>query len=560
MAVEWDRIGQPRFDRIVEAVVHRVYDAAARVEAVNGRGGDDGIDIKVTHGSRLVIFQLKYYPDGFPTTAHRGRRKSIKESFARAMRSGPQEWVLVVPCVLTPSERAFVHSLADGLPAEVVVWDQTKLDALLAAHADVEASFTRDQLFDAAKVYGQERALLMDGIADVSARVTALGGQVDGLDAHWTTDFARQNDTVVHTLRGKHPRAHEVAPIVITLTGNDPLAPEQAEAVRRSLGYGLDEEVVLPRGVVEKMTITGPQFLAGEQRDVEVRWGPAETALRIEVNADLVFLDGDQVTASYPGTLKHLGRGSTGRSVRMELAGSRMQLLMPDDPEAVASLKFAFSLEGLEPAAALRVLRVHRRVAAGGAFEIRTSEGVLGGGEIPPSPEAVHRESEHLQLFLEDLEVVQRHCEQYFPVPDELTPDERVAMRIARLLVDGHCVVSPFMSRVGITLNGQDSPAVRALLGGEPQAAWLPCEAFAVQVSGRRLELGPVVVFHPEAAVEPDSGDRALATLAAGHGDGTKVSLRPVGGERFRLVLQRSITGSEMTPVPLRLPGFPEPR
>ncbi|WP_331736835.1 hypothetical protein OG426_55475 (plasmid) [Streptomyces canus] len=544
----------------MEAVVHRVYDAAARVEAVNGRGGDDGIDIKVTHGSRLVIFQLKYYPDGFPTTAHRGRRKSIKESFARAMRSGPQEWVLVVPCVLTPSERAFVHSLADGLPAEVVVWDQTKLDALLAAHADVEASFTRDQLFDAAKVYGQERALLMDGIADVSARVTALGGQVDGLDAHWTTDFARQNDTVVHTLRGKHPRAHEVAPIVITLTGNDPLAPEQAEAVRRSLGYGLDEEVVLPRGVVEKMTITGPQFLAGEQRDVEVRWGPAETALRIEVNADLVFLDGDQVTASYPGTLKHLGRGSTGRSVRMELAGSRMQLLMPDDPEAVASLKFAFSLEGLEPAAALRVLRVHRRVAAGGAFEIRTSEGVLGGGEIPPSPEAVHRESEHLQLFLEDLEVVQRHCEQYFPVPDELTPDERVAMRIARLLVDGHCVVSPFMSRVGITLNGQDSPAVRALLGGEPQAAWLPCEAFAVQVSGRRLELGPVVVFHPEAAVEPDSGDRALATLAAGHGDGTKVSLRPVGGERFRLVLQRSITGSEMTPVPLRLPGFPEPR
>ncbi|GGT01290.1 hypothetical protein GCM10010270_86280 [Streptomyces violaceus] len=66
VAVEWDRVGQPGFDRIVEALVHRVYDATARVEAVNGRGGDDGIDIKVTHGSRVRIFQLKYYPDGFP--------------------------------------------------------------------------------------------------------------------------------------------------------------------------------------------------------------------------------------------------------------------------------------------------------------------------------------------------------------------------------------------------------------------------------------------------------------------------------------------------------------
>ncbi|MFI1415678.1 hypothetical protein ACH4Y0_38040 [Streptomyces sp. NPDC020707] len=96
MAVEWERVGQPGFDRIVEAVVRRVYDATARLEAVNGRGGDDGIDIKATHDSRVRVFQLKYYPDGFPTTAHKGRRTSIRQSFARAMRAGPQEWVLVV--------------------------------------------------------------------------------------------------------------------------------------------------------------------------------------------------------------------------------------------------------------------------------------------------------------------------------------------------------------------------------------------------------------------------------------------------------------------------------
>lgn len=540
--------------------MHRVYDAAASVEAVNGRGGDDGIDIKVTRGSRVRVFQLKYSPDGVPTTSYKGRRKSIRESFARAMRCGPQEWVLVVPCVLTAPEREFVMSLAGGLAVEVEVWDRAKLDDLLAVHADVEASFTRNQLFEAAKVYGQERALLMDGVDDVSARVMALGEQVDGLDDHWTMDSARQGDTVVHMLRGKHPRAHEVSPIVITLDGIRPVAPEQSEAVRRSLGYGLDEKVVLPRGTVGKVTVTGPQFLAREQQDVEVRWHPAETGPQAEMGADLVFVDSKQVTASYPGTLKHLGRGSTGRSVRVELAGGDLQLLMPDAPGATASLKFTFSLEGLEPAAALRVLRIHRRIAAGGAFEVRTGKGAVGGGEIPPSPEAALRESAQLQLFLEDLEVVQRHCEQYFPVPDELPYEERVALRIARLLVDGHCVVSPFLPQARITLNGHDSPAVRALLSGEPHAVQLPCDAYTVQFAGRRLELGAVVVFHPKAAVEPDSGSAAVAALDAGRGDGTEVAVRPADGGRFRLMLQHSVTGPEPTPVPLELPGYPEPR
>ncbi|MFI1415677.1 hypothetical protein ACH4Y0_38035 [Streptomyces sp. NPDC020707] len=451
-------------------------------------------------------------------------------------------------------------SLVDGLAVEVEVWDRAKLDDLLAAHPDVEASFTRDQLFEAARVYGQERALLMGGVDDVSARVTALGEQVDGLDEHWAVDFARQDDTVVKTLRGKHPRAHEVSPIVITLEGIAPLEPEQAEAVRRSLGFGLDEEVVLPRGTVGNMTVSGPQFLAWEHQGVEVRWHPAEATMQDGLGADLVFVDGDRVVASYPGVLKHLGRGSTGRSVRVELAGGQLQLLMPDAPGAAASLKFMFSLAGLDPAAALRVLRLHRRIAAGGAFEVRTVQGAVGGGEIPPLPEAARRASAQLQLFLEDLDVVQRHCEQYFPVPDELPYQERIAPRIARLLVDGHCVVSPFLPQARITLNGHDSPAVRALLSGEPHAVQLPCEAYTVQVAGRRLELGAVGAFHPEAAVEPDSARAARTALEAGRGDGAEVAVRPADGGRFRMMLQRSLTGPEPVPVPLELPNFPEPR
>ncbi|GGQ85493.1 hypothetical protein GCM10010250_65880 [Streptomyces althioticus] len=180
-------------------------------------------------------------------------------------------------------------------------------------------------------------------------------------------DFARQGKTVVHTLRAKHPRAHEVSPVEITLTGNGPLTPDLAQAVRRSLGFGLPEEVVLPRGAVESLTVSGPEWLSGEHRDVEVRWQPADKVPMAETAVEVAFFDGEHVTACYPGTLAHVGRGSVGRSVRVDLAGGSLELMIPAASGAAASLRFTFSLEKLEPAAGLRLLRIYERIAAGGA-------------------------------------------------------------------------------------------------------------------------------------------------------------------------------------------------
>lgn len=107
LAIEWDCIGQPAFDRLVEALLHRMFDDSGQVVVVNGRGGDGGIDVQVTGDAGLRIFQLKYHPDGFPGSL-KGRRTAIKKSFRRTMAHRPVEWTLVVPCTLTVSERAFV--------------------------------------------------------------------------------------------------------------------------------------------------------------------------------------------------------------------------------------------------------------------------------------------------------------------------------------------------------------------------------------------------------------------------------------------------------------------
>jgi hypothetical protein len=206
--------------------------------------------------------------------------------------------------------------------------------------------------------------------------------------------------------------------------------------------------VVLPPSAVESLTLTGPDWLSGAHREVEVRWAPAQTVPPVTRDAEIVFLDSDQqVTASYPATLSHLGRGSIGRSVDVELPGGRLQLMIPDADSAPASLRYAYDLHRLEPAAAARVLKMHRRFAAGGRFQVRADGHNVAGGDLPPQPAAVLDLAEQLHLYVDDLESVQRHCEQYFLVPGDLAASERIALRVARLLIEGHCVISPFVLR-----------------------------------------------------------------------------------------------------------------
>jgi len=57
-ALDWANLTQPEFDRIAELLIYRKY-RHARVEPVNGRGGDAGIDVlKVETDGHTTIFQL----------------------------------------------------------------------------------------------------------------------------------------------------------------------------------------------------------------------------------------------------------------------------------------------------------------------------------------------------------------------------------------------------------------------------------------------------------------------------------------------------------------------
>ncbi|RKT02968.1 hypothetical protein BX286_0888 [Streptomyces sp. 3211.6] len=560
MAIDWDHLTQPRFDRIVEALVHRLYAEDAEVEVMNGRGGDGGIDIKVSVDGRVWIYQLKYFPDGFPGS-YQGRRAGIKRSFQKAVEHDPDDWVLVVPCALTPQERAFVNNLGTGAERpRIRVLDRAWLDDKLALHADLESSFIRDDLREAARDYRAELAFLAGGTDDIAQRVGALGRRIDRLDLHWSIDVAYRNGAVVQTLRPKHPRAQQVSPIYFTVRGHLRDAdPGLAAAVRRVVGFGTAEELVLPASAIEELSVHGPDWLHLDGENAEVRMAPVSPAPGEGQSAELVFLDdAGKVRSAHEGTVRAHGKGQLGSSLDLAFTGFRLTIYHADDAGVPTAANCDVDLTGLSCSDALQALDIYDLVLEGSAFHLRLNGQELASGAFPGA--AVTRDDierlARLRLTVEDLHVVQQHACHYFSVPSELRPADRVLLRIARLLIEGHCVANPFLASLTIELNGQDSPALRALLMGEGAANRALLPTFNLPLADRELPLGPVHIYHPH--VRAEDAEQVLHALAAGHAEGQKVTLRPADGESYRLYLARpgdATDLSTLTPTPLAIPG-----
>ncbi|MHA6764042.1 hypothetical protein [Streptacidiphilus sp. PAMC 29251] len=561
MAIKWARIKQPRFNRVVEALVHRMYDATATVRALDGRGGDGGIDIDVVQGGRLRIFQLKYYPDGFPTSA-RGRRRSVENSFKRAMEHDPYEWTLVVPCNLTASEDAFVRDLGAGRSVKISVLGVAALDSRLAAHPDLAAYFTRKELRQAARDYNQEKAFLLDP-QHLPERIQALGQMGEQLDPHWAPGFTWYDGELVSTVYPKHPRAYEVSPITIRLDGHwRPDDTHLRTAFIRSIGYGLPEPLTLPPEVVESLSIEGPAWLARTDQHVEVSWVPVRCE-PVDIKGELVFFDeGGDRRVSYQAVVEHHGAGPQGRSLVLRLFGLVVvQVMLPSNDTAPVDLEVSTDIAGADTTAALLAFGLDGHLHTPGRFEIHfDGDRFLGARTYPPRPTDEAELVARLHEMVKDLARLQDYCGQYFPVPSRTTAQERIDLRIARLLIEGACVIDPSVRIITMTLNGTDGPGLRGMLAPGPQGLRVVHSAYELEFAGHSLPLGQISMFHTQ--VSAQNREAVLQALDSGTASGEALSLVPIGEQCFRLYKPelRTDDSDVLTPIPLALPGLPEPR
>jgi hypothetical protein len=557
--INWDHLTQPLFDEIVEALLDRIYDVpGTEVHAINGRGGDGGRDVVVRQGDRLRIFQLKFFRDGFPSQ-NRTRRRQIAKSFQTATQHDPYGWVLVIPGNPTPGERQFVEGLGTAYPqVKIRIMGRKELDSHLAAQPDLVAYFTRDQAREAAIIFGQEQAVLEGGLPDLTDRLQRLARVADTLDPNWGVDIEVTGETVRHTLRAKHRYAAVRSPIELTVQGT--FGPEHgalAQAIRRSLGFGAAEPFTLPPEVVEALTVTGPAWLAGSEGGVEVTWTPARRLPETPSAAQLRMIDdADHTMSSHQAKVLHAGSGPLGYSLEMDFYGlATVTLLFGSGHKSEMTGQFTFT-QAL-PVLVQQAVRLFGDLHTCAAVEVELDGEVVGRLTCVPNrlDEQTAKELAVTEMTADDLAIVQNHCRAFFLVPHDLSLDDRIALRVAHLLVEGHCVIHPRANVYTATLNGRFDEAMRGMFAVDGPVSITVEADLTIEVAGHRLAIGRAMLFHTQ--VEIRDKTELLAALKAGRAAGRQMRLAPLNGQSFRVFLPAAQVGREDEPLQVTGWGLP---
>ncbi|KQH80023.1 hypothetical protein AO501_33920 [Mycobacterium gordonae] len=184
-----------------------------------------------------------------------------------------------------------------------------------------------------------------------------------------------------------------------------------------------------------------------------------------------------------------------------------------------------------------KVLCAARCIRACSRLEIRF-DGELAAtlADFPPITAAEYgQDLIAIEQYAGDLAVVQNHCNQFFAIPEYIQPGERVSMRIARLLVEGHLVASPNARTFTMDITTDDSEDLRRELRTPRPIAWRAETPYSLTSGGRTLTIGPVYAVHTAATAI--NAEEAIEALEAGRGKGFRVTYRPGDDPFFYVAL-----------------------
>ncbi|WP_405466664.1 hypothetical protein OG783_28625 [Streptomyces jietaisiensis] len=193
---------------------------------------------------------------------------------------------------------------------------------------------------------------------------------------------------------------------------------------------------------MESLTIEGPGFIAQHITDATLTWKPINSTAGAGATAEVSFLTSEgTVAARYSGRVRNIGFGGLGFSIDADIHSARFQMILPFDHGNSAKIRFNYELKGCELSTAIKILRPQQRLLCGGDVRLTIDRAEAGSGTLPPTGTAQEiRHIQDLMLYLSDLDVVQRHCEAYFPASLTSTGQKHIDLRVARLLIEGRCV------------------------------------------------------------------------------------------------------------------------
>jgi len=559
--VNWSRLDEESFNSLAESLLVREHSTDGQTAmAVDGRGGDGGIDIDVRakRTDQLInIFQLKYFPEGF-SGGHVKRRDQIKRSFNEAMKHEPPVWTLVVPRKVTVQERKAVRAMRKGRDVAVRFVTPTEMGLLLAKYPDIEERFTTDRAVELlAAVHRAEAALTKPG--DLRSEVHRISDRLHGRSEYWGTSFALADDgTYVETYFAKRPDAVEREPLGLSFelgfTADDDDLQVQLETAMK---FGVTQSVVLPARVIQSFEKIGPEWFREELADIEIQLRPDEAAHEARrVRVELRNAEGRSV-ANLRGSTVTSARGYAGMTFEAALEGGMTQRwTLPSDRDESGSVTFMTDFIG---STAREIRRALRFIAAGSEATTLT----LSLDDLPPilltfpGPLDLAPDVGFID-FIDDLCFLEDH----FDVPLRLAPDvdstDVVWARVMRLLVEGNAVAHPYDGSFGGTLNGSMDEGLRLLLT-EGTAVVATSEGFGLQIFGELLEI-PDIAYYAHHVVVDDAAE-ILRAVEGGNGADRKIALRPVDALPWVIYSPTRLEGAGRENVvtqPWNITGMPE--
>ena len=270
------------------------------------------------------------------------------------------------------------------------------------------------------------------------------------------------------------------------------------------------------------------------------------------------------MTASHEGRVAYLNHGTAGFTFKIEFYEHlTIELLFPLDKSMPGDARISYNFRRIRPAAALGVIEILSAVRHGeGPCKAFINDDYLMSMSFnKPTQDEVDDKLTAISQIAYDLKVVQEFCHNKFAIPDELTVEEQIDLRVARILIEGYVVTSPNAKIGTIMLTGHDSPALRELLTSGGHVSFTAKE-FSFTVGTKELVLSNVLVFHPRATAV--NGDEAIDALEAGQGEGFQVHLRPGSDPYFYLAMPRQMNNptapiTEWTLAEWSLPGITQP-
>ncbi|WP_157489807.1 hypothetical protein [Frigoribacterium sp. Leaf44] len=250
--IDWRHIDEKTFNELVETfLVQEETREGRRAMALDGRGGDGGIDVdvRVEQTNQLThIYQLKYFHGGM-SGGHIARRSQVKKSLSAALKSEPSQgwaWTLVLPFKVTAPERKAVRALRPGSKPEIRFMGPPELDRLLGLHPEIERRFTADYAVEVLREVHRESAALTRP-DDLAAEATRLHDRLDGRSAYWGIAFGVDPDgSVRETVFAKRDDAQEREPLSVNLSLQfGPESEAQRKAFSDAMNYGVVEKVEL---------------------------------------------------------------------------------------------------------------------------------------------------------------------------------------------------------------------------------------------------------------------------------------------------------------------------